>query len=427
MNSLLTRIPHARRTVRLLASAGAGVLAATLAIVPAGAATPEPPYDMGPKHDPLAAIALAYLATYPDLTRERAAAAARAQLAAEAIKGLLEDRWETFGGGWFDPHTGTYRLAVTSPDTAAGLERLPEVVENPDASVEVSLVERSLEQLERLAHQVRTGDGRLTAIVGEQVGIDVATNEVVAAVPADRWDEAVALELPDGVRLVVDEETKVEPNVCLSRADCDDHLAAGLVLRREGQQVCSAGFSARTMFFNVRIQTTAGHCVDQLWLDRWQNGTTNVEHVGIVTDAVDFGPADAGRIVVQSTSPYHDDNTGRIAIGASSWVPVNGSTFLLAGDVVCLSASFHDATRPGNPCGIVTVASDPMMRGMVRIHGHSACHGDSGGGWYWLTGTGQRHAAALQSRSTPGCKTAPHLSWASPIAAFFDDLIYETG
>jgi streptogrisin C len=426
VNSLLTRIPHARRTVRLLASAGAGVLAATLAIVPAGAATPEPPYDMGPRHDPLAAIALAYLATYPDLTRERAAAAATAQLAAEAVKRLLVDRWETFGGGWFDPYTGAYRLAVTSPDTAAALERLPEVVENPAASVDPYLVERSLDDLERLAHEVRTGDGRLTAIVGEQVGIDVATNEVVAAVRADRWDEAIGLELPDGVRLVVDDETTVESNVCLSRADCDDHLAAGLVLRRGDQQVCSGGFSARVVGFNVRIQTTAGHCVQALG-EPWRNGTTNVEFIGVVTDAVDFGPADAGRIVVHSSTPYHGDDTGRIAIGASTWVPVNGSTFLLAGDVVCLSASFHDATRPGNPCGTVAVTSDPMMRGMVRIHGHSACHGDSGGGWYWLTGSGQRHAAALQSRSTPGCKTAPHISWASPITAFFDDLIYETG
>lgn len=444
--------PHrAPGAARLISVVGAAALAVTLAATPAAAgperpadrpaASPErllaeqplprdgisvkPAYDLGDDHDPRVTIAQAYLQSYPRLTEEQAWRAALAQPTAVPIKDALQWHWETFGGGWFDPHTATYHLAVTDPDTAAHLEKLPEVGENPAVAVAPFLVERSLDQLERTADSLRYGDGKLAELVGEQVGVDVTSNEVVAAVPEDRYKEALTLPRPDEVRLVVQERLDIELDSCNSRIDCPEYIASGLAIRDESTG-CSGGFTAHNLYFGARVQLTAGHCTEDFG-GQWQNGLVAPEYIGPVTDKIDEGPADVSRIVIHSSSVYHDqDRSGRIAIGPSSWVPVTDDTFLLDGDVVCLSANYQDPTRSGNPCGVVQDTSDPNVRGMVRISGYDACNGDSGGGWYWFAGGSERQAAALHSRSLAGCNAEGALSWASPLTAFWDGLLYDS-
>ena len=95
--------------------------------------------------------------------------------------------------------------------------------------------------------------------------------------------------------------------------------------------------------------------------------------------------------------------------------------------MACLSASYPNPARAGNPCGTVGSTNDPNRRNMVRIDGYDSCPGDSGGGWYWLPGSGNRWASALHSRSEEGCNVTPARSWASPLNAFHNDLAYEAG
>jgi streptogrisin C len=91
---------------------------------------------------------------------------------------------------------------------------------------------------------------------------------------------------------------------------------------------------------------------------------------------------------------------------AGRQVNVNGVVpnlaFISPGELVCLSANFQQPNGP-NFCGVIGTASDPMVRGMVRVNGFDACGGDSGGGWYWLTPNGRRFAYGLHSRSDFGC------------------------
>ena len=77
-------------------------------------------------------------------------------------------------------------------------------------------------------------------------------------------------------------------------------------------------------------------------------------------------------------------------------------SFIWVGDVTCLSANINAANGP-NFCGVIGNTMDPSKRGLVRVNGFDGCHGDSGGGWYWLTSSGRRIAYGMHSRSDEGC------------------------
>jgi streptogrisin C len=72
---------------------------------------------------------------------------------------------------------------------------------------------------------------------------------------------------------------------------------------------------------------------------------------------------------------------------------------------------------------VIGTNSDPNKRGLVRVNGFDACGGDSGGGWYWLTSSGNRIAYGLHSRSSTGCHGSEggSKSWftALPVAKFW--------
>lgn len=120
MNLVPTPARWRVRPAQLLAVAAATTLVVTLLAAPGQAAAPQlgpatGPLDQGLAGDPLQTIAQAYLTTYPDLSPAAARTAAVAQQGGEALKATLSQRWESFGGGWFDPYAATYHLAVTSP------------------------------------------------------------------------------------------------------------------------------------------------------------------------------------------------------------------------------------------------------------------------------------------------------------------------
>jgi streptogrisin C len=381
-------------------------------------------YDQGAAGDPLQTVAQAYRTSYPDLAPEAAQAAAAAQASAgEALKAELVERWDTFGGGWFDAYTATYHLAVTRP--AAG-EALAAIGTARGVAVDTPVVDRSLDELNAQVEDLQTGDGALARAADGRVGIDVTTNQVVAAVPAGQVG-SLTRQAPAGVTVIPAEQTAFEYDACTSRSNCDNFLAAGLVLRNgAGTPWCSLGFTARNAA-GQRITLTAGHCSTGIG-ETWSNGTATIRTVGNVSGRIFSGNQDVSRIV--STNAFYGNvNSGRIYINTPpGWFPVTGESFLLVGDVACLSASFTNPARSGNPCGTVGSTSDPQRFNMVRIDGYDACGGDSGGGWYWLPGSGNRWAVALHSNSESGCNnpTAAR-SWASPLNAFYPDLVYETG
>ncbi|MCE7006131.1 S1 family peptidase [Kibdelosporangium philippinense] len=398
----------------VLAVAGISILGVLAA--PATAAPAKVAYDSGT--DAVATIAQAYLKSHPDLSPAKARAAAQAQSAGEDLKAEVSRQWKSFGGGWFDPYTATYHLAVTLASTGKSLAAIGA---SKGVKVDTPLVARSFDQLNAEAEALRTGTSALAKAAAGNIGVDVQNNQVVAAVPA----AARRAELSQaGVAVTNNQNPAVEADACTDRANCDDFLAAGLIMRNgTGQHWCSIGYTARNSA-NQRITLTAGHCSTGIG-ENWSNGTAVIRGVGSVSGRIDSGVSDVTRIV--STNAFYGNvNSGRIYIGAgSNTSPVKGKSFFLVNDVACLSASYTNPARAGNPCATVTSTSDAGTRGMVRISGYDACGGDSGGGWYWLAASGNRYATALHSRSNTGCNVANGTSWASPLTAFYSDLTYE--
>ncbi|MGH2943874.1 MAG: hypothetical protein ACRDLN_13980 [Solirubrobacteraceae bacterium] len=238
-----------------------------------------------------------------------------------------------------------------------------------------------------------------------QVGIDVKANEVVAAVPRSRRavleDSAAARD----VRLVADPGVGVESDAgCASRLACDETIRAGAVMWYGEPPLpwCSVGFTARDAA-GQRFVYTAGHCNTGLGVG-WGTGASAI---GPMSASLDAGAIDAATIQVTNPS-FAGAAGGEIYIedGDARTVPVTGVATTLgdivAGETVCLAANFA-APDGGNDCGVVATNSDATVRGMVRVDGVDTCGGDSGGGWYWLTSTGDRVAYGIHSRSDDGC------------------------
>src|SRR5690606_30746637 len=214
--------------------------------------------------------------------------------------------------------------------------------------------------------------GPVEQAAGDQIGLDLRTNQVVVAVPATALPQLSRAHLPPAVRLETAAAPAVEPDVCHSRRDCDDSLRAGLVLRRDGATFCSAGFTA-TDSKGYHWLLTAGHCAGLG--QTWSTGTTQQTVIGPMTDAIDSGPVDAGAIDLTG----YLDRRGRIYTqnGAGRWMKVDGAVRRMAdiwdGETLCLSARYADHTAQTNPRGVINAVSDPQVRGMVKVQGYDAC------------------------------------------------------
>lgn len=405
---------------RYLAAVGAAVLVVTAVGVPASAApsasSKSGAYDTG--RNDLQTVADAYRTSFADLSPDAALTAARAQAGSEKFRQGLDVSTDTWAGGWFDPYTAQFHIAVTTP--AAAKDVATAAAGSPRLVVTTHQVARSMKELGETVDRIRDGKDKLAKAANGQVTIDVKTNEVVVRVPAATFSTLAAADVPDGVRVEQGEQVTQHPDACTSRTDCDDDLRAGLVLRRSGTLWCSLGFTARSSS-GTRWALTAGHCVGTIG-ETWSNGTGTIRTVGQATDFLNAGNQDAGAI--QVTNAYYSAQTaGRIMIGPSSYSPVTGESYNLVNDVNCLSASYTNPARAGNPCATVTEVGASIK---TKMAGYDPCGGDSGGGWYWLPGSGSRYAVALHSSSLTGCNVANGEAWASPLNAFWSGLTYET-
>lgn len=404
------------------ATALATALLGTAGAAPAGAAATAQAADRGAGGDATEAGARAYLKVYPKMSLAAARTAAGQQ---ETRKRFYSDiaakQPDSFGGAWFDPPSGVLHFAATTADAQAQAERLGKQLK---VKVQTHRVARSFGELERQAAALRAGEGDLGKAAGGQVGIDVTTNSVTVALPAQQADTFSRMAVPAGVSVVRDPGVHSSEDVCTARNNCNDSLRSGLVITRSGAG-CSLGFTAR--YGGVRWALTAGHC-NGGGTETWSTAGTTIGSLS-ATNAINSGAVDASAIQV-TNSTYAADTAGRIYISGSSWSPVKGSApnlaYIWSGDTVCLSARYQAPGTVGNPCAVVTSNSDSSNRGLARVEGYDGCHGDSGGGWYWLPSSGNRIAYGLHSRSgDDGCNVGT-VSWFSALPTFWTGLAYET-
>lgn len=396
----------------------AAIVAVAFAVQTGTAAAANTATDAG---STLTAAAAAYRSVYPQMSEAAAARAARDQDARKSLYDTLtRDGAAQFGGAWFDPPSGVLHVTATTSDAAA---RAAARARELDLRVQTKVVARSFDALERQADDLRGGTGPLTLASRGQVGIDVRTNRVVAAVPAAQRPALEQAGVPAGVTLIDDPGVSVEPDACTSRALCDTTIRAGSMLWRTnvGSTVCSQAFTARITGTNSRATFTAGHCSNGA-LVTWGTGANSI---GPLFASLDSGAIDASYIPVTQAAYLDDiavqDRGGQIfrdpAFGGTVDVDAVAPTlgFIWAGDTVCLSANYTEINGP-NYCGVVVTNSDPAVRGMARVDGMDACGGDSGGGWYWLSGS-TRTAYGVHSRSNTGCHggSGGNTSWFSPV------------
>jgi streptogrisin C len=397
-----------RLTVRALAVAG--IAAASVGTATASAA------DNG---DPVAAGIAAYKAAYPNLTDAQARAAATGADARRAVYDAASADSATFGGAWFDPTTGLVNLAAT---TDAGVKRAAALGKQYAVAVKPVKVKRSAAALEADAADLRAGKGELGKAAKGNVGVDVKTNEVVVAVPPDRKAALASSAAAGGAKLVTASAPKIEEDAgCTSRAACDWTIRAGAIMWRgtttSNTPWCSVGFTARNSS-NQRFVLTAGHCTTGAGIN-WGTGAQNIGPMGT---SVDSGVVDTSAISV-TNSWFTGDTGGEIYISPTQSASVVGVapsvSWEVAGETVCLSANFTQPDVAGNSCGILGTNSDAAVRGMARIDGLDGCGGDSGGGWYWLSSSGNRYAYGIHSRSDAGCHgdAGGTHSWYTPVAS----------
>lgn len=400
-------------TIRAIAAAGIAAAAAcgTLSANAVAADTGNNAIEAGTD---------AYLAAYPQLSKAQARAAASQSDARRAVYDGAAADAATFGGAWFDPVSGIVHVAAT---TGAATKNAASLGRRHGVDVNAYKVARSAAALEAQAAELRAGKGEIGQAAQGRVGVDVKTNQVVAAVPSSRREALgrSAAAVNGDVQVIDDPGIAVEADAgCTARNACDWTIRAGSTMWRTNSSIpwCSVGFSARNSA-NTRFVYTAGHCTTG-------NGVTwglATQNIGPMSSSLDSGAVDAA--VIQVTNGWFTGDTGGeiyVNSGISGWSPVKGVAptvgYMVAGETVCLSANFTQPTVNGNPCGVLGTNSDAGVRGMARVDGLDACGGDSGGGWYWLSSSGNRYAYGIHSRSDIGCKgdNGGTRSWYTAIA-----------
>jgi streptogrisin C len=397
-----------RTTVKILAVTG--LAAAALGTAGASAA------DRG--NNAFEAATQAYKDAYPSLSDAQARAAAAGSDARRAVYDAAAADAATFAGAWFDPQTAIAHVAAT---TDAAASRAAALGAQYGIAVKAHKFSRSAAALEAEAARLRAGKDELGRAAKGQVGIDVKTNQVVVAVAGERRAE-LAAKSPNA-KVVADPGVQADPDHgCTTRSDCDWTLRAGSIMWRgtiaSNTPWCSIGFTARNAN-NTRFVYTAGHCSTGNGIN-WGIGADNI---GPMNSSLDSGAVDAS--VIQVTNGWFTGDTGGeiyVNSGVSGWSPVKGVaptvSYMVAGETVCLSANFTQPTVNGNSCGVLGTNSDAGVRGMARVDGLDACGGDSGGGWYWLSSSGNRYAYGIHSRSDGGCHgdAGGNRSWYTAIA-----------
>ena len=366
-------------------------IAATVALLTlgvAGTASAAGPADDGV---PLQTAADTYREAYPQMTAAQASAAANQAVDRKAlIDSLIEEDGAYYGGAWYDPPSNTLHLELTTPEATADANARAGAVK-----IQTHLVARSFDQLQRQADGIRHGTGPLSAASNGQVGLDVKTNRVVVAVPADQLPGVQNAAKMAGVTVIADPHLAVVEDACSARNTCDGSIAAGAMIAGGGWG-CSVGYTAEDPFTLGRFVYTAGHCSNGIGV----NWTTGAQQIGPMLGALNSGDIDAG--VIQVTNPLYTGQAGGRLYNTDDVDAVAPTlASMTVNDVVCNAANYQDPSGP-RFCGLLGTTSDAGNRGLARVDNEDACSGDSGGTWYELVGN-TRTGYGIHSRSDSGC------------------------
>lgn len=320
------------------------------------------------------------------------------------ITRLARDNAGTFGGSWYDGATDTQHLQAT---TAEAADRFAALAVDSGVKAEVHQVDYSYARLTAEAEQARAGEHRaLGGAAKGDAAVDVEANRVVAGLaPADlKAARNETMAVPDTFQIRPRSTTDpsglpIVDEVCNSRADRSKPLRGGISVKSPDVG-CSLGFTAYENDHPKRkFAITAGHCGEKG--ERLKHSNWTIGNFDRVVFDNDSG-TDVARARVENThwlsSPLgwlynpgdHDDPdpvTGRLT----------SESGIQNGQIVCLSAQHNPEN--GSDCGTI---DGVVGNGYIRVVGHDACPGDSGGGWYRPSG-GKRIAYGIHKGGAESC------------------------
>lgn len=428
----------ARTRLRLVACAGAAALAAGLGAAAGPAATAAPPAVAKP--DLPDEVLDQYLEIYPDVPAE----VLYERLALSAPRKRLLERFgtehaATFGGSWYDYRQGVWNLLATN---SAAAEAMAAQGRAAGVAVRTRVVRYSYSQLQQRASRIRAGKDPLSK-VSRRAGFDVVTNRVEVVVPPSRQ----ATPDPMVTYVAPTKELPKTEDACSNRRDCGAPLRTGIILWRGSYSnpKCSLGFAA-TATNGSKWVYTAGHCIAAL-NETWGHGE---QVIGTAFQCGREGPSPAGcyenqdvdvaRIGVSSTY-WKSQPFGYIFASPTSTVDVDyaiqSRITIEVGDVVCVHGWHKNNTgfpadhslgygvvSPDTCGGIYDVAGE---WGMPMVGNNATpCGGDSGGGWTYYPGNGERWAYGLHKNAYKdsgqlcGNGTGAWFSTVPEVNAFFD-------
>lgn len=395
-----------RRLARTAVVAGLGVTLVAATPVVAGAAAPYPA-DFQPVVD-------AFRQAYPGVGDAEAARRIDGQAdRVRLLERLSRDFPDTFGGSWYDGATGIQHLQAT---TTAAASTFTAIATGAGVQVRVHPVSFSYRQLRHEYTLANAGTHPvLGATAANYSGIDVVANRVVVELPAADADRARAALAAGASAIEVLARGGVEAveDACHDRRNCGTPMRGGIILWRGGYSSpnCSLGFTASAAD-GSHWAVTAGHC-GAVGM-QWGHGE---RPIGPMRQVRNSGSVDVGRIRIDSS--YWKTSTWGWLYNANDLdAPVHvdyaltSEATIQVGETVCLSAWHSTASLS---CGTIAIVNDSGTRGMVRVRGFDACPGDSGGGWYMRSSTGQRWAYGIHSRSNEGCHVSGGNSWFSSV------------
>ncbi|WBB60828.1 S1 family peptidase [Streptomyces sp. WMMC500] len=382
----------------LALSAGVAAVGGTLYLTPAGAAvwndgsgTAGADTAAGPAAGRTGAVR-AFQESFPGVGDEEAWRRIQAEDGrVDLITGLAKDDAETFGGSWYDGATDTQHLQAT---TAEAADRFAGLAADRGIKAEVHQVEYSYARLTAEAEQARAGAHPVLGDAAEgDAAVDVEANRVVAGLASADLKSARndTMAVPDTFRVKPRSTTDpsglpIVDDLCDSRAHCSKPLRGGIAVTSPSNG-CSLGFTAYANDHPKRkFAITAGHCGKKD--ERLKHSNWTIGDLDRVVFDNDSG-TDVARARVENTHwlssdlgwhynpDDHDDPlpvTGRLT----------SESGIQNGQTVCLSARFNPEN--GNDCGTI---DGVVGNGYIRVVGHDACPGDSGGGWYRPSGNGR--------------------------------------
>ncbi|WP_407562822.1 hypothetical protein [Streptomyces sp. 184] len=334
----------------------------------------------------------AFQESFPGVSDEEAWRRIRAEDGRVAlISGLAKDDADTFGGSWYDGAADTQHLQAT---TAEAADRFGGLAAERGINVEVHRVDYSYAQLTAEAERARAGEHPVLGDAARgDAAVDVEANRVVAGLASADLKAARndTLAVPDTFRIKPRSTTDpsglpIVDEVCDSRAECSKPLRGGIAVKSPDVG-CSLGFTAYENGHPKRkFAITAGHCGGKD--ERLKHGNWTIGDFDRVVFDNDSG-TDVSRARVENTHWLSSSLGWLYNPGAhDDPYPVTGrltsETGIQNGQTVCLSAQHNP--EDGNDCGTV---DGVVGNGFIRVVGHDACPGDSGGGWYRPSGAGR--------------------------------------